>query len=62
MRASISIDRNEIRIAIWEYIKNKTGLNIPPEALHIETKSAQNYKAEWEQAEIRVKVEVPVIT
>lgn len=59
MRISVSLDEKEIRIAIAQYIANKTGGAFQPkfDYLPIETKSKQNYRSVWEQADIRVNTE-----
>lgn len=54
MIVHITLVENEIREAISQLIEKKYGLEIPADQSHIETKSKQNFKSEWEQAAIRV--------
>lgn len=57
MLVKVSLNENEIKIAIARYIADSTRVTILPNDIRIEVKSAQNYKAEWETAKIRCEFE-----
>jgi hypothetical protein len=57
MNVKISMNEDEIRQAIAEFILSHYNLGISKDNLHIEVKSKQNYKSEWEQAAIRLEAE-----
>lgn len=58
MRVSIELDEIEIRNIIAAYLNNEYALNLTGEELYLETKSKQNYKSEWEMAEIRLNQQI----
>lgn len=53
MRGEVKLTQKEIHQIIINHIKEKFGSNIDTSFIEIKTKSVQNYKSEWEQAEIR---------
>lgn len=57
MIVKISMIEEEIRHAIVEYIAANFGVTVLATDIHIEVKSKQNYKSEWEQAAIRLEVD-----
>ena len=54
----IVVDNNKLRELVVNYLEGKINVDIPEGKVQIETKSKQNYKAEWENAEIRASIEV----
>lgn len=58
MVIKIELNETEIRNILAAYLNNEFGLNISGEYLPIEVKSKQNFKSEWEQASIRVAVDI----
>ena len=59
-RVNVEMDENDVCKAIADWIRYNYGVSIPEDSLPIEVKSKQNYKSEWENANIRVKVSVTV--
>lgn len=59
MDVAIRMTEKEIRQALSRFILDQYNIIVDPEVLHIEVKSKQNYKSEWEKADIRMAVEVP---
>jgi hypothetical protein len=57
MKATVKLNSAEIRQAISDYIAERAGLRLRPDDLVVEVKSKQNYRSEWEQADIRVECE-----
>lgn len=53
MNLKFEIDDIELKKLILDYIADKTGKRPDISALHIQVKSKQNYKSEWEEAEFR---------
>lgn len=58
MKISVELNEDNIRGILANYLNNKFSINIKPDQLHIEVKSKQNYKSEWEIADIRIKQEI----
>jgi hypothetical protein len=54
MKISIELNELEIRKILVNHLNNEFNLNINPESLPIQVKSKQNYKSEWEEANIRI--------
>lgn len=54
MQIRVTMIEVEIRQAIAIYLENKYGVSVQADDLHIEVKSKQNYKSEWELASIRL--------
>lgn len=50
---SIEINEKTLVVLLKKYLEEQTGQDIEPNNLKIEVKSKQNYKSEWESAEIR---------
>lgn len=59
MQVAIMMVEQEIKEAIVTYINSKYGVTIDATFLHIEVKSKQNYRSEWEKAAIRVNASIP---
>jgi hypothetical protein len=57
-KVEIELTEEDIRRYITEQLNVAYGLNISWDKLPIEVKSKQNYKSEWEEAAIRVKVQI----
>jgi predicted nucleic-acid-binding protein len=55
MKALIELSQEDIYEAIVEFIQNRLDFSIDSKDVIIETKSKQNYKAEWETALIRAQ-------
>lgn len=54
----ITLNENDIRNAVKEYIERKYEMTLSVEVLLIiETKSKQNFKSEWENASYRATLE-----
>ena len=54
MKLTIEIDKKKLQELVLDYIEKTLGdipLNV--DSLKIETKSSQNYKSEWENADFR---------
>ena len=58
MKISVELTEENIRAILAEWINEKFYLSLSGSDLHIEVKSKQNYKSEWELAHIRVKQEI----
>jgi hypothetical protein len=58
MTLTIELKESEIRQALAEYLQHQFGIDVNPEFLPIETKAKQNYRSEWETADIRVNCKV----
>jgi hypothetical protein len=58
MQMRLSMTEDEIKTAIVSYVASVYGVTIKKDHLHIEVKSKQNYKSEWEQAAIRIECPV----
>jgi hypothetical protein len=56
MRVTIEIDADQLKIIVLEHIQKVLDTDIRPGDIQIEVKSTQNYKAEWEQAAFRARV------
>jgi len=58
MKIRAQLNSQEIYEAIAVYIGNKTGISINPKDISVQVKSKQNFKSEWETADIRCDFEV----
>lgn len=59
MHIQIDLTQEDIENAIKNYIREEHGIDLHNPGkfrLHIEVKSKQNYKSEWEEAAFRAKV------
>ena len=57
-RIKIEIDENTLKALVVVYLTEQLGdVTLAPEDIHIETKSKQNYKHEWEIAAFRATVD-----
>lgn len=58
-KVRVELDELGLKSLVLKYIRSVTGDQyIELEDIKIETKSTQNYRAEWEQAEFRAVAEV----
>lgn len=53
-QVKIEMAESEIRAALAAYVERHYGASVDPRELHVEVKSKQNYRSEWEKADIRV--------
>lgn len=53
MRAELQLTADDIRTAIQEYIIKRTGVFVAPTSITMQTKSKQNFRSEWEEADFR---------
>jgi len=61
MRAKVTMTEDEVRLAIVEYIHSELAIRLKPTDIILYVKSKQNYKSEWEHANIKVEFEsVPI--
>lgn len=58
MKLTVELDEGEIRTILTDYVNDKFGTAFEPNDLPIEVKSKQNYRSEWERADIRIQVTV----
>lgn len=58
MKVTVKMSEDDIRKILAEYVYDKYNVSIPADKLRIEVKSKQNYKSEWELADIRMEIEV----
>jgi hypothetical protein len=58
MKISVELNEDEIRKILVNHLNKEFGLTLATKDLHIEVKSKQNYKSEWEIADIRIKQEI----
>ena len=61
MNVRIELNENDLKLLVKEYLYTKLGeITIDDLYLKIETKSAQNYKSEWEKAHYRAVYDGPI--
>jgi len=58
MKISVELSEENIRAILADWLNVKYKMSLRSEQLHIEVKSKQNYKSEWEIADIRLKQEI----
>jgi hypothetical protein len=58
MKVSIELSEENIRAILADWLNSNYKLNLRGDQLHIEVKSKQNYRSEWEVADIRLKQEI----
>lgn len=58
VKLQVEITEPEIRKILSAFIYEKFNVEIKPELLNIEVKSRQNYRSEWETADIRLNVSI----
>lgn len=59
MKARIEMTAAEIRTAIAEYVRAKTGVEPNPDYIFVQVKSKNNRRDEWEQADFRAHFDAP---
>lgn len=58
MKIHVEIDEKQLKSLVYDYLLDKLGnVSLRPEDVKIEVKSKQNWKAEWEEALFRARVE-----
>jgi hypothetical protein len=57
MKIQIEINEADLRRLVADKIGETMGAPISPDDILIEVKSKQNYRAEWEKAEFRARVD-----
>lgn len=55
MKVHVEMSEKEIKAAIYHYLEQKSGVRVPDNSITILVKSKQNYKSEWEQADIKAE-------
>jgi hypothetical protein len=58
MKINITLNEQDIRDILAEYINSQYGTDFTWQQLPIKVKSKQNYKSEWEEAEIKIDTEI----
>lgn len=53
MIVNVKMTEVEIRAAISAYVYDRSGVRVEAKDVNVEVKSKQNYRSEWEQADIR---------
>ncbi len=53
MKLRIEISDKDLKKLVVSYLNEQLGRDLKLENVRIETKSKQNYKSEWEQADFR---------
>lgn len=62
MHIKIELNERTLKNLILKDLQSKMGdVNIKPDDIHIEVKSKQNYKAEWESAAFRATVDKVIL-
>lgn len=56
MKINVELTEGDIREILAEYVNDRYSLSLKPEELHIQVKSKQNYRSEWEYADIRLNL------
>lgn len=57
MKAVVELSEEDIREAICDYVRVRTGVSLKPSAVKVQVKSQQNWKSEWELAHFRAHFE-----
>jgi hypothetical protein len=58
MRVSIELSESDVRHLVMQEMRRRLGeVDLEPKDVHIEVKSKQNYRSEWEPAAFRARVE-----
>lgn len=61
MRLTVNINEKDIKqMALDRLAAALPSIPVPVEKVHFETKSKQNWRAEWEEAEFRVSIDIEV--
>lgn len=58
MKLIAQLNENEIRSILAKYISEQFGIDVAAEDIPILVKSKQNYRSEWEEAQIKIDVTV----
>jgi hypothetical protein len=57
MKIRIELSEKDLKNLVLQHIQNKIDINVKVENIHIEVKSNQSYKSEWEEASFRATYE-----
>ena len=57
IKINVELNGDELKSLVVEYLSNLLNTTLTIDDIKIETKSTQNYKAEWETAAFRARVE-----
>lgn len=61
MRLNVELTRQELQQLLLEHLQEKfLCRDLKASDIHIETKSKQNYRSEWEEADFRARVNADV--
>lgn len=58
MKLQVELNEQDIRDILARYINGEYGTNFTWQDLPIQVKSKQNYRSDWEEAEIKIDVQV----
>jgi len=58
MTIKVELTTEDLKRLVAEDIQKRVNMEVNPKDIRIETKSTQNYKAEWESAAFRAVFEV----
>ena len=58
MKVKIELSEENIRHILADYLNEKYHVDIAAKDLHILVKSKQNYRSEWEKADIKIDQEL----
>lgn len=58
MKLRVELNEQDIRDILATYINTEYGTNFTWQELPIQVKSKQNYRSNWEEAEIKIEVEI----
>lgn len=53
MNINITLTKEDLKKLIADKISEMVNITVDPKFIQIQTKSSQNYKAEWEEAEFK---------
>jgi len=56
MKIQIELTESDLRKLVLDHLREKINADLEEKDVKIETKSAQNYRAEWETAKFRATV------
>ena len=58
MKIAIELSENDLKTLVMRELEKRLGdIDIDEKDVHIEVKSKQNYKSEWEEASFRARID-----